>query len=161
MSQDLCEAGGVRYTLALGATSRDALLDVLRSRGVRTNAYFDALWPHVVVADGPRTLEVVIATAAALGLPDGATLDALVGHVAALGLGPCPLEAAALLRLALDEPPQAGRITVVSPRVLPDDAAPRGLYLRRDDEGVWLRAFVASDDWRFDAGERFALAVCS
>jgi hypothetical protein len=151
----------VRYTLALGTTDRDALHDALRSCGVRTNAYFDVLWPHVSVADGPRTLEIVIATAAALGLPDGATLDALVDHVAAQGLGPCPLEAAARLRLVLDEPPGGGRITVVSPRVLPDEAVPRGFYLRHDDEGVWLRAFVASDDWRFGADERFALAVRS
>ncbi len=126
---------------------------------MRTNAYFDVLWPRVTVADGPRPLEVVVATAAALGLADGATLDALVGHVAALGLGPCPLEAAARLRLALDEAPGAGRITVVSPRPFPDEGAPRGFYLRRDEEGPWLRAFVASDDWRFGADERFALAV--
>lgn len=81
--------------LLLGATHQDALHEALRSRGVRTNAYFEVLWPQVRVADPPRTLDVVVATAAALGLPDGA----------------------------------------------------------------WLRAFVASDDWRFDAAERFALAV--
>jgi hypothetical protein len=149
----------VRHTLVLGATDRDALRDALRSRGVRTNVYFDVLWPQVAVADQPRTLEVVVATAADLGLPEGATLDALVDHVAALGLGPCPLEAAARLRLALDEPAEAGRITVVSPRALPEEAAPRGFYLRRDEDGEWLRAFVASDDWHFDGDERFALAV--
>jgi hypothetical protein len=149
----------VRYTLVLGATNGDALRDALRDRGVRTNPYFDVLWPHVAITDGPRPLEVVIATAAALGLHHGATLDALVHHVAARGLGPCPLEAAARLRLVLDEPQEAGRITVVSPRAIADEAAPRGFYLRRDQEGVWLRAFVASDDWRFDADERFALAV--
>lgn len=149
----------MRYTLVLGATSPDALRDALRGRSVRTNAYFDVLWPHVAVAGAPRTLEVVVATAAELGLPDGATLAALVDHVGALGLGPCPLEAAARLRLELDEPPEAGRITVVSPRAIDDEAAPRGFYLRRDHDGLWLRAFVASDDWRFGGEERFALAV--
>jgi len=149
----------VRCTLVLGDTNRDALREALRGRGVRTNAYFDALWPHVAVAAEPRVLEVVIATGAELGLPDGATLDELLDHVAAQGLGVCPLEAAARLRLALDAVPGSGRITVVSPRALPDEATPRGLYLRDDDDGVWLRAFVASDDWRFDAEERFALAV--
>lgn len=147
----------MRYPLVLGGTTRDALRDALRRRGVRTNAYFDVLWPQVTLGDGP--LEVLITTAAALGLPDGATLDALLHHAAPLGLGPCPLEVAPRLRLVLDEPPGSGRVTVVSPRVIPDEAAPRGFYLRRDDEGVWLRAFVASDDWRFDADERFALAV--
>lgn len=149
----------MRYPLVLGTTSRDALRDALRSRGVRTNAYFDVLWPHVAVAETPRSLEVVVTTPVAVGLVDGATLDVLLDHVAPLGLGPCPLEGAARLRLALDEPAAAGRITVVSQRVLPDEAAPRGFYLRRDGDGVWLRAFVASDDWWFDPGERFALAA--
>jgi hypothetical protein len=146
----------MQLTLVLG-TPKDTLRDALRDRGVRTNAYFDVLWPQVVVAAPPRALDVVIATAADLGLPDGATLDALLAHVAPLGLGPCPLEAAAVLRLVLGASP--GRITVVSPRVTPDEAAPRGFYLRNDDDGAWLRAFIASDNWCFDADERFALGV--
>lgn len=151
--------GGVRYTIHLGGSSRDALRDVLRSRRVRTNAYFDVLWPHVVVDAEPRALEILVATAATLGLTSGATLDEVVDHVAAKGLAPCPLEAAARLCLALDEPPGGGRITVVSPRAIPDEAAPRGFYVRHDADGLWLRAYVATDDWRFDADERFALAV--
>jgi hypothetical protein len=146
------------YTLALGATSRDALREALQARGVQTNAYFDVLWPHVAIAHEPRTIQVFVATAAALGLPEGTTLAALVDHVAAMGLGPCPLEAAARLRLVLDEP-GSRRITVVSPRPIADAAAPRGFYLRQDHGAMWLRAFVASDDWRFDGDERFALAV--
>lgn len=149
----------MRYALALGTTPKASLRDALRDRGVRTNAYFDALWPHVTVADPPRDLDVVITTAADLGMQDGATMDALLAHVEALGLGPCPLEAAAWLRLTLEEPPGAGRVTVVSPRPTPDEAAPRGFYLRTDDDGAWLRGFAASDDWRFDAAERFALGV--
>ncbi len=149
----------MRFALTLGTTDNASLRDALRERGVCTNAYFDALWRHVVVADPPRALEVVITTPAELGLPDGATLDALLAHVGPLGLGPCPLEAAARLRLALTEPPGAGRVTVVSPRPTPDEEAPRGFYLRADEHGPWLRAFVASDDWRFDPDERFALAV--
>jgi hypothetical protein len=146
-----------RHTVVLGATPRDALREALRQRGVRTNAYFDVLWPHVTVAPEARPLEVEIATATELGMPGGATFDALVAHAAARGLGPCPLETAA--RLALADPPGTGRITVVSPRAIADETAPRGFYLRRDDAGLWLRAFVASDDWTFEADERFALAV--
>ncbi len=98
----------MRFALTLGTTDNATLRDALRERGVCTNAYFDALWRHVVVADPPRALEVVITTPAQLGLPDGATLDALLAHVGPLGLGPCPLEAAARLRLALTEPPGPG-----------------------------------------------------
>jgi ribosomal protein S18 acetylase RimI-like enzyme len=149
--------GVVRRAVVLGARPAPALREALREAGVRTNAYFDVLWPHVAVADPPRALVVEIATAAALGLPEGATLDAAIAHAAPRGLVPCPLEAAAWL--ALSPPAGEGRITVVSPRAIADEAAPRGFYVRRDEAGTWLRAFVASDDWRFDAAERFALAV--
>lgn len=57
-----CEAGGVHYTLVLGATSRDALRDALRSRGVRTNPYFDVLWPHVTFAAEPPAVICLRAT---------------------------------------------------------------------------------------------------
>jgi hypothetical protein len=149
----------MRHTLVLGATNLDKLRDALRDRGVLTNPYFDVLWPQVVVADAPRALEVVITTVAELGLPDGATLDALCARSASLGLCPCPLEAAARLRLVLDEAPGAGRITVVSPRPAPDEAAPRGFYLRSDADGVWLRGFAASEDWVFGGEERVALGL--
>lgn len=149
----------MRIRLDLGTSPREALVDALHARGVRTNPYFDALLPRVVVADAPRPLTVAIASAAALGFPGGATLPELLAGVAVQALGPCPLEAALHLRLAYSDEPKGVRVTVVSPRVVDDEAFPRGLYLRRDDEGLWLRAFVASDDWRFDADEHFALAV--
>lgn len=148
----------MRFTLSLGANRVDALRAALDAAGVRTNAYAAELFPRVEIAPAPRSVVVDVRTLRAHGLPDGATLDALLAHVAMQGLRAAPLEAAIALRLAwpaLD----GARVTVVSPRPTPDETAPRGFYLRDDDEGRWLRAFVASDDWVFMPDERVALLV--
>jgi hypothetical protein len=149
----------MRIPLLLGESTRDELVAELRSQGVRTNAYFDALLPHVVVAPSPRPLTIAIGCPEELGFPAGTTLDGLIAHVGHQGLAPCPLEAALRLRLALTDQPAGARLTVVSRRVVDDETFPRGFYLRRDDQGLWLRAFVASDDWSFDGSELLALAV--
>jgi hypothetical protein len=147
--------------LLLGTSTRDELLAALAHSGVRTNAYFQQLVSHIVVAAAPRALTVVITSAAALGLSDGGTIADVIDRGRHHGLVPCPLEAALRLRLALTDDPADARITVVSHRVVDDETFPRGLYLRRDGDGPWLRAFVASDDWVFRPEERFALAAGS
>lgn len=148
----------MRFALSLGVSSLESLRAALVRDGVQTNAYAGVLFPHVTVAAPARTVVVDVRTIGAHGLPEGATIDALLAHVAARGFRAAPLEAAIALRLAwraLD----GARVTVVSSRPTPDEAAPRGFYLRDDDEGRWLRAFVASDDWVFTPDERVALVV--
>lgn len=131
----------------------------MRADNVRHNPFFEALWPHVTVSSAPRVVEVVIGTAAALGFADGCTLTELLKSTVPLNLRPCSLEVAVKLRLALGEPPGTPRITVASLPHTSDERLPRGLYLRTDAEGSWLRAYRASDDWRYGAEERFALLV--
>jgi hypothetical protein len=143
--------------IVLGTSSRDELGRALNDGGVRTNAYFDVLWPHVQVAPTATTRHLVVGTAAELGAPVGCTVAELLVWAACEGLGPCPLEVAARLRLMPIDEPTGTRLTVVSARVVEDERFPRGFYLRRDGEGLWLRAFVASDDWVIPVDERLAL----
>jgi len=148
----------MRFSLFLGVSSVESLRASLEREGVRTNAYAAVLFPSVSIAEVPRTVVVDVRTIGGHGLSEGATLDVLLAHVAARGFSAAPLEAAIALRLAwraLD----GARVTVVSPRPTQDESAPRGFYLRDDDEGRWLRAFVASDDWVFTPDERVALVV--
>src|SRR5207244_32002 len=93
----------------------------------------------------------------ALGWAEGAPLDQVLRDAADQGLTACPLEVALLLRLAWREQPVSPRITVASARPHPDEAVPRGFYLRDDADGSWLRAYVASDDWAQGPEERLAL----
>lgn len=147
--------------ITLGGMSREALFAALGARGVRHNAYFEAIRERLVIAERPHDVTIVITTVGGLGAPDGATLDTITTLTASRGLRPCPLEAALHLVLAWD-PPVGPRVTVVSPRPEGNDDVEgrliaRGLYLRRDAEGLWLRGFAASDDWMFEADEHVAL----
>jgi hypothetical protein len=146
-------------TLDLGTTPLPDLRRLLDRRGIRTNAYFEAVWAQVEVALPPRRIEVRVISAAELGSREPVTVAELLALAAPHRLGVCPLEAAIWLALTLEEPPHGGRITVVSPRRLADEFAPRGLYWRHDAEGRWLRGFVATDDWKYEIQERFLLAL--
>lgn len=135
------------------------LVAALRRSGVRFNAYAEQLLGggRVEVAPEPIPVRLEVHSVGALGWAEGATLDQVLRDVADQGLAPCPLEVALLLRLAWLERPVSPRITVASARVHPDEAVPRGFYLRDDADGCWLRAFVASDDWVQGPEERLAL----
>jgi hypothetical protein len=144
--------------LTLGREPLSELVAALRQVGVRFNAYAEELLAggRVAVAPEPTPVRVEVHTIGALGWAEGATLDQVLRDVTERGLLPCPLEVALLLRLAWREQPVSPRITVASARAQPDEARPRGFYLRDDADGCWLRAFVASDDWVMGPEERLA-----
>jgi len=145
--------------LTLGLRPLSELVAALRSAGVRLNAYAEGLLERgqVGVAPEPIPVRVEVHSVGALGWAEGAPLDEVLRGVPDQGLAPCPLEAALLLRLAWRAEPVSPRITVASARAHPDEAMPRGFYLRDDADGSWLRAYVASDDWVFGPEERLAL----
>jgi|GEM_PF-4900521 len=145
-----------RVTLQLGqADTRPRLLRA----GVRLNAYAEQIFADGMEVGGRRTIHLHIQRLADLGLPRGATLDALLAQVLPDRLVACPLVAAVELRLVWPTLPIGPRITVVSPRWRPAETEPRGFYLRDDAEGPWLRAYRASDDWVFAPEEVVALMV--
>lgn len=140
--------------LELGTRPLPDLVASLRHAGVRFNAYGEALLASgdVTVAPAPRRVHVVVRTVGELGWPAGALMDEVLAQER-----PCPLEVALLLRLAWRSEAVWPRVTVASARAHPEEARPRGFYLRDDAEGCWLRAYVASDDWVFPPEERLAL----
>jgi hypothetical protein len=145
--------------LTLGLRPLPALVSDLRREGVRFNAYAERLLqePRVEVARDTVVVHVEVHNVRELGWSKGAPLEQVLRDVADRGLAPCPLETALVLRLAWRATPVSPRITVASARIDPDEAVPRGFYLRDDADGCWLRAFVASEDWVFAPEERLAL----
>lgn len=144
--------------LELGRLPLEALVATLRERGVRLNAYGEALLAsgRVQVAVEPCSVKVVVRTAEELGWPAGAQVGEVLRALPG-GLASCPLEVALQLRLAWRDQPVWPRITVASERADPDETQPRGFYLVDREDGCWLRAYVASDDWRMEPSERLAL----
>jgi hypothetical protein len=151
-----------RVIVELGRFDAPSLRQALVDAGVRFNAYAARLFDegHVVPSAAHTRVRVVVRSAAELGALEGDTLDGLIERARASGLVPGPLELAAYLRLAWPGQPLGVRVTVPSLRPTSDETAPRGFYLRRDEEGTWLRGYVASDDWVFPPTEALAF-VCA
>jgi hypothetical protein len=148
----------VNVQLVLGRLDAASLRQALVDAGVLFNAYASRLFDEGLVAPSPAhtRVRVVVRSAAELGAPEGDTLDGLIERARTSGLVPGPLELAAYLRLAWLDQPLGVRVTVPSLRPTPDETAPRGFYLRRDEHGIWLRGYVASDDWVFPPTEALA-----
>ncbi|MCB9617331.1 MAG: hypothetical protein H6722_33280 [Sandaracinus sp.] len=146
-----------RFEITLGQHDPASLRRALAEAGVLQNAYANRLFDEGHVVPSPRrVVEVVVTNPAQLGAPEGETLDALLVRAREVGLVPGPLELAAYLRLTWPDQPSVPRVTVASLRPTLEETAPRGFYLRRDDEGTWLRGYVASDDWIFEPTEGLA-----
>lgn len=102
-----------------------------------------------------QTLSVLVITPSDLGAPFGATLAELVEHAAQRELEPCPLAVAPYLLLqdillAKDE-----YVTLASLPIAKEETYPRGLYLRKRDDGLWLRGYRCDDDFIFPPSMKF------
>jgi hypothetical protein len=162
-----------RLLVRVGDDDGAALLARLARADVRLNPLAEALLldPRM---DSPRAqdVEVVMTSAAALGLHDGATFAQLTAAAAAQGLGLCPLALGPWLRLQLQdshEPPRPaqqvarqappGAITVASAPPPDEEDIPWGFYLRRIDGEPWLRAYRCWSGHLWSPNDRFAFAL--
>ncbi len=150
----------MRIPITLGTQPLASLKQDLRASAIRHNAYSEQLLElSIAIAEAPTPVSLEIQPLTAHGFPQGATMDELLEVATQRSLAPCSLEAAIVLRLAWLEQPQGPRITIASMRPVPSEQHPRGFYLRSDHDGLWLRGYVASDDWVFAPEELVALAV--
>lgn len=127
------------------------LRDALADASISLNAYADALLaaPEFEVSAERTAATVVERTVESLGLFDGAVYADIMKAAALEDLHPCTLELAVHLRLQWRDQPEGPYLTVASTKLRPDEGFPNGLYLRRLEDGLWLRGYRASDDWVF------------
>lgn len=136
--------------LNIGGTSKQDLRHLLAEASVAMNAYAELLFdaPEFTVSDERHPIELTMVSLDELGLGSGASLPGIFDRAQTLGYRLCPLEAAPHLRLQLLDQPPGPYLTVASPRLRPDDMDfPAGFYLRRLDDGLWLRGYRTDDDW--------------
>jgi hypothetical protein len=69
-----------------------------------------------------------------------------MAKAATLGLGPCPLEVAPHLRLSYLDQLEGPYLTVASLKLRPGAETPNGFYLRRLDDGLWLRGYESGPE---------------
>lgn len=165
-----CEAEGVypdcstiRRGVRVGGLTKAEILQEFQRYSISMNVQGTKLFAEAI-PDPPLTpyqLDTVELTASQLGYPAGATSADLFARAGELGLSLCPLEVAPFLRLQFLDQAEGRWITIASakPSIRPD--FPNGFYLRRLADGLWLRGYTASDDYVFDAADRFIFCLRS
>lgn len=107
-------------------------------------------------SDTKYSLQTVELTVGSLGFQVGATTAHIFKRASELGLELCPLELGPHLRLEYLEQPEgcsgnplqrhqapSGSITIASEILTGDDDFPKGFYLRRINDALWLRGYRA------------------
>lgn len=149
--------------LVIGGVSKASLRDRLTQEGVSLNAYAEQLFesPEFTTSPLPQRLRLASVSLRQLGLPSGGTLPAVFERAVESGYEVCPTEVGPHLRFHHLDQPLGPYLTVASRRLRPDDADfPAGFYLRRLEDGLWLRGYRADDNWVFPPDfTRFVFAI--
>lgn len=158
---DLRAAPVIRRSVFVGGLTKPQLLNEFRRHSISMNDYGETLFAAAEFSQSPipRAVETLELTARGLGFPDGVMVAELFARAIDAGLELCPLELAPYLRLQYLDQPEGHWITIALPRPPADADLPSGFYIRRLDDGLWLRGYVASDDHVWDADDHFIFCV--
>lgn len=157
----------VNRSLEIGGIRKEELIEKLKKSSVSMNDYAQQLltdpsFPISETAEKVATVELAVKN---LGYPDGATTDIIYHKVKEIGLELCPLELAPHLRLTyLDQVEYQsstrnrapiGSVTVASQPLRDQDHFPKGFYLRKINEVLWLRGYLADGMHIWSPEDRF------
>ncbi|WP_199454162.1 hypothetical protein [Vibrio owensii] len=141
----------------IGNHTNAELLQELKDQRIQFNPFALQLFEDQLIQTKQRaqTLSLSIITPSELGASFGATFAELLAHVALKGLEPCPLAVAPYLLLQGISLTKDEYITIASLPLEQKDTYPRGLYLRKRDDGVWLRGYRCEDAFIFPPSMKF------
>lgn len=147
----------ITRTVEVGGWTKEELREQFQQHAISLNAQGETLLanlPHTKPESCYR-LETVELTVRQLGFPGGAASAEIFARAGELGLDLCPLEVAPYLRLQYLDQPEGFWIVIASQKPSDDPNAPSGFYLRRLEDGLWLRGYTASPDHVWDAEDHF------
>ncbi|AOH56574.1 helicase [Peribacillus muralis] len=145
-------------TVEVGGLTKSQLIHKLQQYSILMNDYGERLLADdkFTTSDTKYSLQTVELTVGDLGFPHGATTAQIFKKASELGFELCPLELGPHLRLGyLDQPEgylgnpllrhqaPSDSITIASEILTEDDDFPKGFYLRRINDLLWLRGYRA------------------
>ncbi|WP_050908993.1 hypothetical protein [Vibrio campbellii] len=141
----------------IGSHTNEELLQELKEQRIQLNPFALQLFEDQIIQTKQRgqTLSVLVTTPSDLGAPFGATLSELLEHAAQRDLEPCPLAVAPYLLLQGISLTKDEYVTLASLPLAKEETYPRGLYLRKRDDGLWLRGYRCDDDFIFPPSMKF------
>ncbi|MGQ8874407.1 helicase [Paenibacillus sp. TSA_86.1] len=154
----------------VGGLSKAQLKHKLQHCSIRMNEYGHKLFDDekFIVSEPKRSLETVELSVENLGFLNGATTLQLFQAADAHGLQLCPVDLGPFLRIQhLDQPEiytsssdkgnqaPSGSLTIASQPLSADDYFPKGFYLRRINDELWLRGYTADNLHVWNPDDRF------
>ena len=153
--------------IEIGGLDKYQLIEKMRENGILINAFGEKILMDInfTTSDIKIALETVELTVGDLGFLKGDTLRNIFKRANQLGLKLCPLEIAPYLRLDhLDQignedfqknQAPKGSITIASKIIKDEQNFPKGFYIRRIKDELWLRGYIASDDYIWNLDDHF------
>ncbi|MBP2078422.1 helicase [Oceanobacillus polygoni] len=148
----------ITRTIEIGGLTNIQLTQKMQQHAIMMNEYGERLLTdeRFTTSETTYSLKTIELTVRNLGFPDGATLPTIFKRASELGLELCPHELGPHLRLKyLDQPEghsgisssqhqaPSGSITIASEIISEDDDFPKGFYIRKINDELWLRGYVA------------------
>lgn len=160
----------ITRTIAVGGLSKWQLIQKLQQNSISMNEYGVRLLSdeRFTTSESRYSLKTVELTIRDLGFPNGATLPHIFKRASELGLKLCPPELGPHLRLEylnqsegyIGNPLQknqapTGSITIASEILSEEDDFPKGFYLRKINDVLWLRGYNADNLHVWNAYDHF------
>ncbi len=160
----------VTRTLEIGGLTKSQLIRKMQQQSISMNEYAKRLFADekFTTSDTKYSLQIVKIAVEDLDFSDGATLSQIFKKASELGLELCPLEVGPHLRLEYLEQPEgdsrnpshqhqapSGSITIASEIISKDDYFPKGFYLRKINDVLWLRGYIADDLHVWNPNDQF------
>ncbi|MFS0687999.1 helicase [Sporosarcina sp. 179-K 8C2 HS] len=159
----------ITRVIEVGGLTKSQIIDKMQRQNIMVNELGKKLFADDNFTTSIETyvLKTVELTVRDLGLLEGGTITEVYRRANQLGLELCPLELGPFMRLRyLDQPEgflssqqqnQApyGSITIATKILTEDDNFPKGFYLRRINDVLWLRGYVCDDHHVWEPSNRF------
>lgn len=159
----------INRTIKVGGLTKSQLIHKIKKQSIMINELGKKLFndDKFTISNSQHTLETVELTVQDLGFFGGGTITQIFGKATQLGLELCPLELGPYLRLAYLDQPEGnlnkqqqhkapyGSITVASKILTENHNFPKGFYLRRIDETLWLRGYVCDETHIWEPDDHF------
>lgn len=147
----------------IGGESKQELLQNLKDNKIEINEYGLQIINHkgFIINPTKEKLQTVEISLADLGFLNGATTQEVYQRAQQFGLNLCPSELAVHMRLQYIDfsqqiDPIVGHWQNIAMKELSDDLDfPRGFYLRRREDGFWIRGYRSSPEHLWSSSDRF------
>ncbi|WP_427051623.1 helicase [Paenibacillus sp. TC-CSREp1] len=154
----------------VGGLTQTQLQHKLQQCSIQINEYGKTLLTSekFIMSHTKKRLQTVELAVKHLGFRDGAATLQLFQTAVDLGLQLCPMELGPYLGIqyldqfevniatsAKENQAPPGSVTIASKPLTEDDYFPKGFYLRRINDELWLRGYVADDLHVWNPDDRF------